>query len=527
MNNIQLDYRELLSLAIPQVILVITALVAMAIDLLALRRSSTATRFTVASILGSLGCAISIARLCLGPVQTNIANGVLIGNPFTDIAQIAILALTITVLLLAANSAFTRHVGEYVLLILLATTGMLFLVATQDLLVIFVSIELLSLSLYILAAFNKQSRFSWEAALKYFLFGGMSAAFLLFGFSILYGLSNSTSLPQIAASVHSLSPLLVIAIVTTTIGLGFKVAAAPFHFWAPDVYQAAPAPSAAFIASGSKVASFIAFFQIAAIGLAGAQGTATYGHFVRGWVPVIAMVAAFSMLLGNFVAIRQRSVRRLLAYSAVAHAGYMLLALTAHAQQSLASLVYYVVTYSAATIGAFAVLSVIEARTGSDLMADLAGLSRREPVLSFCLGLFFLSLAGIPPLAGFFAKFYLFVAVLQSTPGSMPLLWLVILAIATSAVSLYYYLRVLKAIYITKPEPPSQQIAVGSNGARPAQDFDLSWGLTVTTPGGTRFIGLIFPRLVAILLAAAIVILGAAPNLILNPILNALRSSGL
>ncbi|HEX3572023.1 MAG TPA: NADH-quinone oxidoreductase subunit N [Acidobacteriaceae bacterium] len=518
-----IDYRELLALALPQIVIVATALIVMAVDLLALRRSSTATRFTVAALLGSVGCAIAIARITLAPVQANIANGVLIGNPFTNLAQIAILALTIATLLLAANATFTRHIGEYVLLILLATAGMLFLVATQDLLVIFVSIELLSLSLYILAAFNKQSRFSWEAALKYFLFGGMSAAFLLFGFSILYGLSNSTSLPIIATSIHGLSPLLVIAIVTITVGLGFKVAAAPFHFWAPDVYQAAPAPSAAFIASGSKVASFIVFFQLAAIGLAGAQGTATLGHFVRGWVPVVAIIAAVSMLLGNFVAIRQRSVRRLLAYSAVAHAGYMLLAIAAHTPQSLAALVYYVVTYSVATIGAFAVLGAIEARTGSDLMADLAGLSRREPVLSFCLGLFLLSLAGIPPLAGFFGKFYLFVAALQSTPGSMPLLWLVILALATSAVSLYYYLRVLKAIYITKPEPASAH-AFPSVECHPDPEQSEGEGSPYLPPPGSSAS---IPHLLVILLAAAIVLLGAAPNLILTPILKAIQSSGI
>ena len=522
-----ISYNELLRLALPEIILVITALIAMAVDLLALRRSATSTRFTVAAVLGSLGCAVAIGRLCLYPVRANIANGVLIGSAFTDVAQIAILALTIAVLILAANSSFTRHVGEYVLLILLATTGMLFLVATEDLLVIFVSIELLSLSLYILAAFNKQSRFSWEAALKYFLFGGMSAAFLLFGFSILYGLSNSTSLAEIAASIQSLSPLLVIAIVTTTVGLGFKVAAAPFHFWAPDVYQAAPAPSAAFIASASKVAGFIVFFQLAAIGLAGAQGSAALGYFIRGWVPVIAVVAALSMVLGNFAAIRQRSVRRLLAYSAVAHAGYMLLAITAHTQQSLASLVYYVVTYSVATIGAFAVLGAVEARTGSDVIKDLAGLSRREPVLSFCLGLFLLSLAGIPPLAGFFGKFYLFVAVLESTAGSMPLLWLVILAIATSAVSLYYYLRVLKAIYITVPHSTSEQAHRASTKHRPAQELDLSLPSTTTIPSGEQSIDLILPRIVAVLLAIAIVVLGAFPNLILNPILNAIQASGL
>ena len=519
-----IDYRELLSLAIPQIILVVTALLLMAVDFVALRRASTATRFTTASVLGSLGCALAITQIAMTHGQANLFDGVLMGTPFVRIVQIAILTLTIATLLLAVGSSFTRHVAEYVLLVLLATAGMLFLVATHDLLVIFISIELLSLSLYILSAFNKQSRFSWEAALKYFLFGGMSAAFLLYGFSILYGLSNSTSLPEIATAIHVVSPLLIISIVSVTVGLGFKVAAAPFHFWAPDVYQAAPIPSAAFIASGSKVASFIVFFQLAAIGLAGTQGTANLGHFVRGWVPVIAIVATVSMLLGNLVAIRQRSVRRLLAYSAVAHAGYMLLALVAHNQQSLASLVYYVITYSVATIGAFAVLGVMEVQTGSDFLPELAGISRREPVLSFCLGLFLLSLAGIPPLAGFFGKFYLFVAVLQSTPGSMPLLWLVILAISTSAVSLYYYLRVLKNIYVTLPRAAapgdggySGQLAIPESGERAVAVVDLD------SPRAPHS-GLGLTRLVAVILAGIVVLLGFFPSLIVNPILNALAN---
>jgi NADH-quinone oxidoreductase subunit N len=201
----------------------------------------------------------------------------------------------------------------------------------------------------------------------------------------------------------------------------------------------------------------------------------------------------------------------------------MLLAIAAHTPQSLAALVYYVVTYSVATIGAFAVLGAIEARTGSDLMADLAGLSRREPVLSFCLGLFLLSLAGIPPLAGFFGKFYLFVAALQSTPGSMPLLWLVILALATSAVSLYYYLRVLKAIYVTRPQDITDADYGNSKPPRRATY------ITVIRPGSMNSSTdpLVTARLVAILLAAAIVLLGAAPNLILTPILKAIQSSGL
>src|ERR1017187_6827811 len=497
---IAINYAQLLQLAMPQVIVVATALIAMAIDLLFLRRRATRARFSVAAAIASLGCAGAILRILLVPIQANILDGILIANPLTHMVQIALLVLAIFTLLISVDSTFTEHVGEFVLLILVATAGMMFLVGSQDLLVIFISLELLSLSLYVLAAFSKRSLQSWEAALKYFLFGGMSAAFLLFGFSLLYGLSNSTSLPRIAAAIHgpSLNPLLVIAIVTTVIGLGFKVAAAPFHFWAPDVYQGAPAPSAAFIASGSKVASFFIFFQIMAIGFAGAEGTATLTHFVRGWVPVLALIAALSMLLGNLVAIRQTSLRRLLAYSAIAHAGYMLLAMVAHTQQGLAALLYYVFTYALATLGAFAVIAVVEAQKGSDELSHFDGLSRQAPVLSFSLAIFILSLAGIPPLAGFFAKFYLFVTVLASTPRTVDLLWLVVLAIAMSAVSLYYYLRVLKAMYVAPPPPDAKE-----------------------------FHSPILSQILVAVLAAAVILLGCAPQLLLKPILAAIQASAL
>jgi NADH-quinone oxidoreductase subunit N len=494
------NYTQLLQLVMPQVIVVATALITLAIDRLFLRNRATSLRFAVAAGLASLGCIAAILRIIYCLAQANLFDGMLIANPLTHFVQIALLVLTICTLLLSANSTFTGHVGEFVLLILVATAGMMFLVGSQDLLVIFISLELLSLSLYTLAAFSKRSLQSWEAALKYFLFGGMSAAFLLFGFSLLYGLSNSTNLVQIAAAIHgpALNPLLAIAIVTTAIGLGFKIAAAPFHFWAPDVYQGAPAPTAAFIASGSKVASFFIFFQIASLGLAGAAGNASFPHIVRGWVPVLVLMAVASMLLGNLVAIRQTSLRRLLAYSAVAHAGYMLLAIAAHTQQSLAALLYYVITYALATLGAFAVIAVVEEQKGSDEISSFNGLSRQAPVLSFCLAIFILSLAGIPPLAGFFGKFYLFVTVLTSTPNPAEFLWLVVLAIAMSAVSLYYYLRVLKSVYVAPPAAESPAIK---------------------SP--------VLSQILVALLAAAVAVLGCAPHLILKWILAAIQASGL
>ena len=461
---ITFDYTSLLHLVMPEVIVVIAALCVLSVDLIFLRTSEVRFRGTIGAMLSLVGCAAAVLWILRAPQTANVLDGMLVLNPLAQRVQVALLILTILTVLIFIGSTFTKHVGEYLALVLLATVSMMFLVATQNLLLIFLSLELLSLSLYVLTAFNKRSAKSAEAALKYFLFGGISAAFLLFGFSLLYGVSNSANLIHIAGSIHgsSLDPLLIVAIVMTLVGLGFKVAAVPFHFWAPDVYQGAPVPSAAFIASGSKVAGFFLFYQVMAIGLAGAAGSSIWHGYTSGWVPVVAIVAALSMLLGNLVAIwrSSTSVRRLLAYSAVAHGGYMLLGILSHTDQSLSALLYYAITYALTVLGAFGVVAIVEEQAGGDTLVHFAGLSRRAPVVSFCMLIFLLSLAGIPPLAGFFGKFYLFSSVLTSTPGTLGLLWLVVLAIAMSAVSLYYYLKVLKYIYVADPPTDAARIHV-------------------------------------------------------------------
>jgi len=483
------NYLDLLRLVWPEAIVVIAALVVLSVDLIFLRTSERRFRGFVASWLSLAGCAAAIVWILHTQQSANVLDGMLVLNPLAQRMQIALLILTMLTILIFVGSSFTQHVSEYLALILLATVSMMFLVSTRNLLLIFLSLELLSLSLYILTAFDKRSARSAEAALKYFVFGGISAAFLLFGASLLYGLSNSTNLVTIASSLHgrSLDPLLIVAMVMTVVGLGFKVAAAPFHFWAPDVYQGAPASSAALIASGSKVAGFFIFFQVMVIGFADAEGAAAWRDYAAGWVPVVAMVAALSMVLGNLVAILQTSVRRLIAYSAIAHAGYMLLGILSHTDQSLSALIYYAITYALTVLGAFGVVAVVEEETGGDTLSDFAGLSRRAPVPSFCMLIFLLSLAGIPPLAGFFGKFYLFSSVLTSTPGTLGLLWLVVLAIAMSAVSLYYYLKVLKYVYVADP------------------------------PTGTAPIRISFLRqIVLFAIALSVVLLGCGPNLLLQ-----------
>jgi NADH-quinone oxidoreductase subunit N len=494
------SYLELVKLAVPEIILVLTVLVVLAADLLALRELELRFRLLVGAMISCVGCAVAIAWMFALPEHANFLEGMLVVNPLTQFMKVALLVLTVFTVLISVDTDFTPHVGEYFALVLLAAVGMMFLVSSEDILMIFISLELTSLSLYILTAFNKRNPMSAEAALKYFLFGGMAAAFTLFGLSLLYGLSGATNLGQIAAAIKrpKLDPLLVLAIVMTIIGFGFKVAAVPFHLWAPDAYQGAPASSAALIASGSKVAGFFILARVMMLGFKGAEGSGAWHAYLPGWVPVLAIMAAASMVLGNLAAIIQSSVRRLLAYSAIAHAGYMLLGVLPHGEQSLAALVYYVITYALATLGAFGVVSIVEGRAGDDRLSDFAGLSRRAPVLSFCMLIFMLSLAGIPPLAGFFGKFYVFASALNPDPASLGLLWLVVVALAMSAVSLYYYLQVLKQIYVAEP-------GVGT-GALP-------------TP--------VLSQVALVLLALAVVVLGCAPNLLLGPLVRAIHGAGL
>lgn len=502
MNGI--DYLGLLKLAAPETIIVMAAMAVLFVDLGIMREEPLPNRLRIGAAVTILGCAIAMLWMVNVPADARVLGGMMAVNPLTQLVKGILLVMTIFTVLISLGATFTEHVGEYFALLLLATVGMMFMASSEDILMIFVSLELTSLSLYILTAFDKRSRESAEAALKYFLFGGVAAAFLLFGLSLLYGVSGDTNLIRIAASLGTkgLDPLVLVALVMTVIGFGFKIAAAPFHLWAPDTYQGAPIPCAAFIASGSKVASFFVFGKVLVLGFAGLEGSGAWHQFLPGWAPVVAALAAASMLIGNLAAIAQRGVKRLLAYSAIAHAGYMLLGLLALSQPTtrnhgMAALVYYLATYGLTTIGAFGVVAIV-ARGGDDNLSSFAGLSRRAPVTAFCLMIFMLSLAGIPPLAGFLGKFYLFAAAAEAPPGVLGLLWLVIFAIAMSAVSLYYYLQVLKQAYVVAPP----------EGAAPLE---------------TSLVGMA----ALVLLAAGVVLLGCAPNWLLAPLARAIAAAGL
>ncbi len=418
------------------------------------------------------GCDAAIWAVSIAGPYSAGSDILLSSGGSAGVAQITILILTALTLLLFIDTGFTRNPGEYVSVELMSAAGGLIISAAQDLLVIFVGLELLSLGLYILTAFNKQSGKSAEAAMKYYLFGGMSAAFLLFGFSYLYGISGSTGLHSVILGTYrslgaGSGPLLYLSLVMIAVGLGFKVAAVPFHLWAPDTYEGAPAPAAAFIASVSKVASFALLVSIGTASwhffdshtgivyvavvahLAGTPMPHIFVDFRTGWMLILVMLSAASMVFGNLAALAQSSVRRLLAYSAIAHAGYILLGLAffSYSDMSAKAILYYILTYGLTTVGAFGVVGVVERAAGSDRMDAFLGLNKRSPLLAAVLLILFLSLAGIPPLVGFWAKFNLFAAVLGARGGALPFA-LVALAIAFSAVSLYYYLQVLKRAYV-------------------------------------------------------------------------------
>src|SRR5450432_2486940 len=451
-----MSYLDLLKLASPEAALAVTALVVLAIGLMHDRVPG------LCSGVAAAGLMFTGAAVLMLPQHATLFHGMLVITPLTSLFKIICLTVAFFTIVIARGDRTSRNHGEYLAVILLATIGLLLLVGSEELLMIFIGLELTGLSLYVLTGFDKTNLRSAEAGLKYFLFGSTASAFTLFGISFIYGMTGTTALAAIGQKLMttSVQPLLAAGIVMTLIGFAFKIAAAPFHLWAPDVYQGAPIPSAAFIASGSKVASFVVLGKILLIGFAPMQGSAAWHGFVAGWSPLIALLAALSIVVGNIVALAQTNVRRLLAYSAVAHGGYTLLGLLG-GSDGFASTLFYTSVYAVTILGAFGVVAAVRHETGGDDFSNFAGLRSRSPLLAACMTIFLLSLAGLPPLAGFFGKFYLFTAALRAD-ANQGLLWLVALALLGSFISLYYYLAVLKAIFVDEPDAGTSDPAAPS-----------------------------------------------------------------
>jgi NADH-quinone oxidoreductase subunit N len=450
--GIDMNYLKLLKLASPEAVVVLTALAVLSISLMAKRAISACT------FVAAFGLVIAIGAVMILPRNETLFGGMMVVSPLTSLFKFVCIALAFFTVLLTQAEKPRPHLGEYLAIILLATVGLMLLVGSEELLMIFIGLELLGLSLYVMAAFDKADVRSAEAGLKYFLFGSTSSAFTLFGISLIYGMSGTTGLMAISQklAITTVQPLLAVGIVMTLVGFAFKIAAAPFHLWAPDAYQGAPVPSAAFIASGSKVASFVVLGKIVLVGFAPVHGNAGWHTMVAGWSPLLAALSAFSIIIGNLVALAQSNVRRLLAYSAVAHAGYTLIGFVAGGHDGFSAALFYTTIYAVTLVGAFGVIGVVRRETGGDDFSNFRGLASRSPLLAGCMAVFMLSLAGIPPLAGFFGKFYLF-SVALNAGGNQALLWLVAVGLVGSFVSLYYYLLVLKAIFVDESSMPVAQ----------------------------------------------------------------------
>lgn len=348
-----------------------------------------------------------------------------------------LIALTLLWLLIGADF-FTNESSrsEHAALILFALAGGITMVSFNNLTVFFIGLEILSISLYVLAASNKRDLRSNEAGLKYLLMGAFATGFLLFGIALIYGATGTFSLNEIAGKLSEglVNTLFVKAgVLLILVGFLFKVSAAPFHFWAPDVYEGAPTPVTAFMATVVKTAAFAAFYRLF---------TSCFSVLHQDWSGIVAVIAALTMLTGNILAVYQQSLKRMLAYSSVAHAGYMLMAIVALNQVSAGAIFLYALAYSLGSLGVFSVLSGVSSGGGSESITALNGLGRRQPVVGIFLSLIMFSLAGIPPMAGFFAKYYLFFGVFSAGYS-----WLVLIAILSSLIGVYYYFRVIFAIF--------------------------------------------------------------------------------
>jgi NADH-quinone oxidoreductase subunit N len=457
------SYFEVFKALSSEALLAVTALAALTLDLASLRRAEMVMRrrtLGTVAVIGLLAAIIPLwQQLASGNPRTVLLGGTLAVDDLILVFKLVIIGLTLITVLISMDFDVGRHVGEYFAVMLFGAIGMMLLISAEELLTIFVALELTSISLYILTAFHKSELRSQEAAVKYFMFGAISSAFLLFGLSYVYGVTGATNILAIREAIKNtgglgMSPLLATGMLFTIVGFGFKVAVVPFHLWAPDAYEGAPTPVTAFIATGSKVASFFILLKVLFVGFVGLEGSAFWGHFASGWTMLLAIMAALSMVLGNCVAIMQRNVKRMLAYSSIAHAGYIFIGLIATTKMGATSVLFYLIVYSVTNLGAFGVVAALSSRIGGNDIQDFNGMAKRAPLLSLLMLIFVLSLAGIPPLGGFLGKFYLFASAIQHDPQNFGLLWLVVLGIFMSAVSLYYYLILLKHIYVV--DSPNQ-----------------------------------------------------------------------
>ncbi len=432
---------------LPELVLTGGALLLLLLAVVVPRRDGLLLWVALASVALTLVIVVQFFGL-----DVTASRGLLAIDSFAAFFKIVVLLSAALTLLMSAPYLRVEgiRVGEYYFLILCATVGMMFMASGVDLITLFIGLETMAVSFYVLAGFLKPNPRSNEAAVKYFLLGGFSLGILLYGMSLLYGATGTTSLAGIAAALggQDRSLILVLAVILVGAGMGFKIAAVPFHMWAPDVYEGAPTPVTAFLSVGSKAASFAMLLRIFVVGLPVLSAE---------WMPLFYVLAVVSMTVGNIAALTQSNLKRMLAYSSIAHAGYLLIGVVVGTERGWAAMLVYLGVYLFMQLGAFAVVAAMRrSDVVGDELKDLNGLSKRSPMAAFAMLFFMLSLGGIPPTAGFMGKVWLFGAAIEAE-----FIWLAVVAVANSALSIYYYIRVVVFMWINQDEPAGSPITIG------------------------------------------------------------------
>ena len=423
---------------------IFVAAASMVLLMIGVFRGEGSARLVSALSIFVLVAAAAIA-VWMSPGESRSAfSGMFVSNGYTTFLKVGILLASAVGIVLSvgynAREAIDRF--EYPVLIVLAALGMMVMVSASDLLSLYIGLELQSLSLYVVAAIRRDSVKSSEAGLKYFVLGALASGMLLFGASLVYGFSGTTAFAGLAAQLTGASAPsvgLIVGLVLVMVGLAFKISAVPFHMWTPDVYEGAPTPVTAFFAAAPKLAAMGLFVSV----LAG-----PFGGLVNQWSQIVIVLAIASMALGAFAAIAQTNIKRLMAYSSIGHVGYALVGLAAGTGDGYSAVLVYMAIYIVMTLGAFAVILAMQ-RSGRmvEEIADLTGLSRTNPVMAAMMLIFMFSMAGLPPLAGFYAKLYVFLAAVEAD-----LYFLAVIGLVTSVVGAYYYIRIVKVMYFDEPE---------------------------------------------------------------------------
>jgi NADH-quinone oxidoreductase subunit N len=421
---------------LPELVLAIGAMVLLMLG--AFRGEGTAVAVSWLSIALLAAAGVIVVMLPAGTLTT--FGGSFIVDPFARFLKLLALTGSATAILMSFDylAMEKQQRFEYPILILLATTGMLMLISAADLIALYLGLELMSLALYVVAAIDRDSARSSEAGLKYFVLGALSSGMLLYGASLVYGFTGTVTFAGIAKAAAPGNIGLVFGLVFLFAGFCFKVSAVPFHMWTPDVYEGAPTPITAFFAAAPKVAGIAMFVRTTVVAFPG---------IVPEWQQIVVFVAIASMALGSFAAIGQRNIKRLMAYSSIGHMGFALIGLAAGTVEGVEGVLVYMAIYVAMTLGTFAV--ILAMRRGGRMVeeiSDLSGLARTNPTMAFFLAMLLFSLAGVPPLAGFFAKFYVFLAAIKAG-----LFTLAVIGVVTSVVGAYYYLSIVKTMYFDEP----------------------------------------------------------------------------